>query len=131
MSGLTKLTLTLFAVGALALTALFMGSGTQTTHAGGALVMTPGFGCALIDGDGGVHITTDGGMVNVAPRGKTATASITCGASGVPNDTGALMTFDYESTGYTCTVVGVGETKNWHAVLTPSGHETLTCHIEP
>ena len=131
MSGLTRLTLTLFAVGALALTALFMGSGTQTTHAGGALVMTPGFGCALINGDGGVHFTTDGGMVNVESRGRTATASITCGASGVPNETGALMTFDHDSTGYMCTVLGAGETKNWRQVLTPSGHAALTCHIEP
>jgi hypothetical protein len=129
MSTVTRLALTLIAVGALALAAFLMGSGTQTSHADGAVVITPGFGCALISGDGGV-VETQGGMVNVDSRGKSGAAHITCGASGVPNETGVLMTFDHESTGYSCWVIDVGWTDDWRALLTPSGHASLTCHIE-
>jgi len=113
----------------------------------GATIWLPDANCAVIDGNGDFFLVDCRMQVGTPSSNGNATAVVQ--ASGVPNPTGMtvhwgpwnpgrgyeavfLEYFGIESPPYPCGVIlGNGDyafTLNWHAIVTPSGQATLTCH---
>ena len=108
--------------------------------------------CAVVDGDG--HLLPVPCSTQVATPSANSNATVTVKATGVPNTTGKTVHWGPENPGfewaglfyysfgvtgppYACGVkVGPGSTYfvdivftlDWHAIVTPSGEATVTCH---
>ena len=92
---------------------------------GGAVHITPD-GCGIFDGNGNVFATNGKTMEVQAPDGSWL---LLCKASGVPNDTGGAVTWNYDNTGSSCGSA-FGETADWQETVSKSGKATVTCHFD-
>lgn len=103
---------------------------TTTAHAVPAIVVNEGQ-CGLLDGDGGSYVSTDVHTV-VANNAEDGNFTFKCSAKNLPNSTGAVVKYDYESTlGLPCTWFSGGvSTNDWHMVVSKTGNTTLTCKFE-
>lgn len=93
---------------------------TPTDSANSAFI-TKGFGCGVINGDGGGVFTPDGRISVVTNSGHT---TLICKATGVANSTGRAVTFRNFGCG---TFLGV--TTNSQNTVSASGNVTLRCRI--
>jgi hypothetical protein len=115
----------------------------------GARIWLPNYThCAVVDGTGALFVPVACTM-NVATPSANSDGTVVVQASGVPNPTGNTMHWGPDNPGwnwaalfyalfgltappYPCGVIdanGVVQlTLDWHAVVTPSGQATVTCH---
>jgi hypothetical protein len=111
--------------------------------------------CGVIDGTGAFFPSTASGELipcgtEVATFSENGNAKATAQAFGVPNPTGETVRWGpynpgwemaamfaeigIEAPPYPCIVYGTGGaedylfTVKWHAMVTPSGHATISCH---
>jgi hypothetical protein len=82
------------------------------------------FGCGLIDGDGGFVLTY--GTIEI--QNSSGNATLKCHATGVANDTGQAVHWDFDNTGLECGTSD-GLTTDWHETVSASGNATLTCVV--
>ena len=97
-----------------------------SAHADPAIIVTD-FGCGLIDGDGNSFSTNDTKVVN-SNNGKGGQINFACYASGVPNNQGRAVHWDYDNTGLTCGTL-FGSTTDWRIVVDTEGNAVLKCKI--
>ena len=90
--------------------------------------MIKDFTCFLADGNG--DFTTTEGSIEINTNSETGVKILKCKASGLPNDTGEPVKYDFDSTGLTCTVFGE-TTFDWREIVSASGEAMLTCKIGP
>lgn len=86
------------------------------------------FACGVIDADGSGLVTSNSSITWYA-SGKVV---LTCSAYGT-NDTGQVVKFNYENTGFLCGLLGFGATDEWNNRVGRNGHIQLTCtgHVNP
>lgn len=119
------------------------------TNDNGARIWLPNYThCAVVDGTGAFFVPVACTM-NVATTSSNANGTVVVQASGVPNPTGNTVHWGPENPGwmwqalfyqrfgltappYPCGVIDadgvVRLTLDWHAIVTPSGQATVTCH---
>ena len=99
-------------------------SASKTTYS--PAIHIDGFGCGMLDGDGG-GVAADRSSVVITSSGN---ANLKCSVSGVANSTGSAVQYDNASTGLLCgTTVGV--TDQWKETVSASGNATLSCKGRP
>jgi hypothetical protein len=107
----------------------------------GAVRWIPDDFCAVLDAEGHGHIVP---CVNqIATYSRNGNALVHTSASGIPNETGTVVRWDYHNPGpdlmayfggppSPCFLLGPeGEmlfTSNWHGIVTPSGSASFICH---
>ncbi len=78
-------------------------------------------GCIQFDSNG-IRFLSDSDM-KVYANSEEGNIKITCRSSGVFNDTGERLVYNFANTGFTCK----GDTR-WEQVLTPNGSAITRCH---
>jgi hypothetical protein len=89
-------------------------------------VVIKDFICVLIDGDGDFVIGT--GTISVTT--SSGVSNYVCKASGVANDTGSAVKWNFDDTGLLCGTE-LGATDDWSETVSASGNATLTCKFHP
>lgn len=91
--------------------------------------------CFILDGNGDPHTFTPADpqwKVRIKVVSSSDNLNFSCHLKNVPNDTGKTVTYDYENTdGALCVITaesGTFVTKNWQAVIAPSGQTVFSCH---
>ena len=92
---------------------------------GGAVHISPD-GCGILDGNGDSFIANGSTKGVQAPDGSWM---LFCKASGVPNDTGGSVIWNYGNTGLTCGSE-FGATADWQITVSKSGRATLSCRFD-
>ena len=95
-------------------------SASKTTYS--PAIHISGFGCGMLDGDGG-GVAADRSRVVITSSGN---ANLKCSVSGVANSTGSAVHWDFDNTGFLCGTT-VGLTEQWKETVSASGNATLTC----
>ncbi len=104
-------------------------SSALAAEPGPAVVIDDAF-CNLLAADGTVFITS--GAHIVISNDKNGNVSYVCHAEQPPifADPSRTVHFDFDNTGGLCGT-GEGLTEDWKSLVTPSGHVTMVCHINP
>jgi hypothetical protein len=119
------------------------------TNDNGARIWLPNYThCAVVDGTGAFFVPVACTM-NVATTSSNSNGTVVVQAAGVPNPTGKTVHWGPDNPGwnwaaffyfqfgltappYPCGVIDangvVRLTLDWHAIVTPSGEATVTCH---
>jgi hypothetical protein len=111
MKRLVALVLVVFAVAAV----------TTTATASGPTVVSEGFSCGVLDGNGSTFITTDSVVILYA-SGKVV---LKCNGNGAP--AASLTFYNFDNTGLSCNVPGYGSTTDWLNKVGKAGNSQLTC----
>lgn len=119
----------LLAVAAISFGTLFPSLGSGIALADGALVIQ-GTQCRVLDGDGRL-VLVDGRSQSVITPDPSGVVKLVCHVDDVtPPASGHAEEWNFENTRIMCSN-GFGRTRDWREVITPSGHATLTCFINP
>jgi hypothetical protein len=81
-------------------------------------------GCGLLDGNGGFALA-DSDHAVITSNGNGV---LVCKASGLANDTGTAVRYNFASTGFLCGTPA-GATQDWSETVSASGNATLSCHV--
>lgn len=83
--------------------------------------------CGFADSDFNFDFSND--VKRISTSDRAGNAIVKCFASGVFNDTGTVVKWNFENTGFPCMTLR-GPTLDWQQVLTPSGKVSLVCRYK-
>lgn len=84
--------------------------------------------CGVADSNLVFHASEE--SMTVVSNSGQGNLTFKCSLSGVFNDTGSAVHYDFENTGMPCTTL-FGATYDWKQVLSEDGNAKLTCKINP
>lgn len=100
-----------------------------TSDPNGPAMVTKDFRCTVADGNG-IFVRAEG-SIEINTNSETGVTVLKCKASGLPNDTGEPVKYDFDSTGGALCSTEIGLTSNWRQIVSASGEATLTCKVGP